>query len=143
MAKNLPTPQQVSEKWSRNAGAATQSYKDGVDRVTKNPMELAANAQPKWLAGIQRAAQNGAYANGLRKGNLESWKKATLEKGGARYAGGITAGKPKFESAMGKILPHIASLQAELANMPNIDLETGINRATFAIRKMAELKGRI
>jgi len=101
----------VVDKWHRRASAATSDYEYGVKNTDK---DWAANLKARKnaiLQAIQQAFADGRFERGIDEVGHEGWKKATLEKGVARYTSGIEAGKSKYEAKMSKVLDIIRSVE--------------------------------
>lgn len=130
----------VVNKWKRNLTGASQTIKDGVSSTTKNPMALAAAQKAKWVAGVQRAADEGTWEAGLRSVSVESWKNSVLTKGIQRMAAGVEGATDKQMAFFSQLLPYTARVSAEIQAMPKGTLEDGIARAEAAIRKMHDFR---
>jgi len=130
----------VAKKWSRNLAASTESIRQGVQSVTQNPAEKAAQRQDAYLAGVQRAVAEGKYQRGLRRVTLQSWQEAMLSKGLTRIASGASAATPKVQAFLEKWLPYQQQLQSKLATMPRGDLQSNIQRAVTAMEFNAQFK---
>lgn len=137
MARNI-TPQQAAANWQKGMSNSTDKLKAGVNSVTVNPMEQAANAQDRYIAGIQKAVSSGKWQAGLRRKSLQDWKDAMNNKGAARVASGATAAVPKVQAFMGQFLPYINSVVSSLP--PRGDLETNIQRANAVMRGAANFQ---
>jgi hypothetical protein len=134
------TPARAAEKWGRNLKASTPDIRAGVEGVTESPMEKAANAQDKWLNGVQEAHSTGKFASRLRDVPLSVWKNNTLNKGIGRIAAGVDAAEDKVESFFTELLPYQERLQSQVDGMPDVTLEDSINRMTAWARGMAEFR---
>ncbi len=134
------TPAQFQEKHARRLTAAVQDVKDGIDRVTVNPCELAAAKQAKMLANLTAAVNDGRWAAGLKRVTLEAWKDKAKNVGAGRIPAGIAAAKAKVIAFAEQLLPHIDAGQAKIANLPDITLEDNINRMVEFTRHMADFK---
>lgn len=137
------TPQQVAEKWRANTSNATQAFKDGVNGVTTSPTAQAAQAQDRYLAGIQQAVSSGKWAARLNAVTVDQWKNAMLTKGAARIAGGVQAAVPKMTDFMSRWLPYEAALSDRIRTMPKGSLADSQNRANFAIAYNAAFSKRL
>lgn len=138
----LPTAQQTADQWSQGMSGATEKIKRGIQNVTESPTQKAANRSDAYLLGVQRAVANGKYRDGLMAVTLEDWKRAALDKGVGRIAGGAVAAKGKFADFMTQFLPHIQSGLQALASMPRGTLEENINRAVSMMRHNATFQRR-
>lgn len=131
------TAAQVAAKYKRRAQAAAPDYTTGVQGVTEAPGEKAAAQQDKMLAKITESITSGKWAKRVAGVSLADWKKATVEKGSARYSTGVAAGEAKMEKFMTEFLPHLEAGAAKINAMPNMNLEDGIARNAAQIRHNA------
>ena len=134
------TAQEFQEKHARRLTAAVEDVRKGIDKVTVNPCELAAQKKDKMLAGITAAVNNGSWERGLRRVTLEQWKDKAKNVGVGRISSGINAAKDKVIAFAEQLLPHIDAGQAKLKTMPDLSLEDNIGRMTTFIRHMADFK---
>lgn len=130
----------VAKLWADRAAAAGQRMKDGVNAVTESPTAKAAAAKDQWLAGVQRAATEGRYEDGLNAVTLQDWKTAMTEKGVSNMATGVRASVGKMERFLRDFLPYAESVSDEVRAMPKGTLQDSINRATAAITKLAQFR---
>ena len=137
------TPQQVAAKWVRNTSNATEALKAGVQGVTTAPTSLAAQAQDRYVQGVQNAVSSGRWQKGLMGVSLADWQNAMLTKAVARIPGGVSAATQKFTDFMSAWLPYEAQLQARIAGMPKGDLAASQARAAAAIQYNAAYSKRL
>lgn len=137
MGKN---PTDVARKWQRNMAGSTDSVRQGVAAVTRNPAELAAAREDAYVQGVQRAVANGKWRRGLQNTSLADWQRAMTEKGIARMGAGATAAVPKVEKFMGQWLPHMDALKQKLASMPRGDIEQNKARMIAAVDHAASFR---
>lgn len=135
-------PADVAQRWANNLGAAGQKIKDGVNAVTESPMAKAAARQDAWVAGVQRARDDGSYAAGLNKVSLADWKNAMINKGVNRIGTGATAAIPKMTTFMASFLPYVQQGQQMLQSMPRGDLSQNIGRMTAMVQFLANYKNK-
>lgn len=131
----------VAQKWAKNLSASTSAIQAGVQAVTVNPAQLAAQAVNQYLAGVQAAVASGKFQRNLQKVTLQDWQNAMLTKGLNRIAAGASAAQPKMAAFMGKWLPYMQQLQSKLSSMPRGDLNQNIQRAVVAIQHNAAFQG--
>lgn len=137
------SPQQVAQKWANNTSTATQAFKDGVNSVQTAPTAAAAQAQDRYLSGVQQAVASGKWAAKLNAVTLDSWKQSMLMKGAARISGGVTAAIPAMTAFMTNWLPLQAQMSAAVARMPRGNLADSIARAQYAIQFNAAFSKRL
>lgn len=130
----------VARKWATRLGSASDSIRQGVQAVTVNPAERAAQRQDAYVSGVQRAVADGRYVRGLRRVTLQSWQEAMLNKGLPRVTSGATAAIPKMQAFLEKWLPHEEALKAKLAQMPRGDLQQNVQRMIAAVEHNASFK---
>lgn len=85
------TSAQITKKWATNTVAAGQAMRDGINAVTDNPMQKAAAAADRLVAGVQRAVASGKFQQNTQSVSLATWKNRMLQKGVPRVADGVTA----------------------------------------------------
>jgi len=139
MASKL-TPQEFQEKHARRLTASVEDIRRGIDRVTVNPCELAAQKKDKMLANLTAAVTDGRWERGLKRVSLDDWKTKTRDVGVGRIAAGIQAASAKVVAFAEELLPHIDAGQAKLKSMPDITLEDNIARMSTFVRHMASMK---
>ena len=137
MAKN---PQDVANKWANNIAQATDSIRQGVQAVTTAPTQLAAQAQDRYIAGVQRAVSTGKWQAGLQKVSLADWQNAMINKGIPRIGSGAAAAKTKFASFMTQFLPYVQQGVQQLQTMPRGTLDQNIQRAVFMMNHNAQFQ---
>lgn len=110
----MRTPQQIADKWARNAAAAGQSYEEGINAVQEAPTHKAAAAVDRYVAGVNRAAADGKFQAGLMRVTLAAWKNAAISKGKNRLQSGVTAAKDKMQSFLAEFLPYVEQVKQSL-----------------------------
>ncbi len=134
----MPTPQQAANNWARGMANSTEKIRTGIQAVTESPTAKAAARADAYAQGVQRAVAERRYQDGLEAVTLEDWKRASLEKGVNRIAGGAEASKPKFANFMTEFLPHV---QAGVAQLPERGTtEQNIDRAVQMMRHNAKFR---
>lgn len=105
----MKTAQQAQSNWSGASSRAGSAWTQGIQATQKDQAQLAAAAQPRWLAGVQDAAANNRFANGVLRRGTPYWKSQSEAKS-QNYITGYTAGATNFGS----------SIQKLMADMPNL-----------------------
>ena len=129
--------QQFADNWRTGLTSSVQKIKDGIGRVTESPMAKAAQNQDKWVAGIQKAAQSGRWANSLNQVDLQTWKTVTAQKVGERLAGGAQAAVPKVQKFAQYLIPAVNAASQQIDGMPKLTLQDSINRVAAFMTAMA------
>lgn len=109
----MKTVQQAAANWQGAAGRAQTAWTQGITNTQKDQAALAAAAQPRWLQGVQDAAANNRFANGVTRRGTGYWKTQSEAKAG-NYATGYNAGVNNYTSAIGKLLPFEAQVVQSL-----------------------------
>jgi hypothetical protein len=109
----VKTAQQAQANWSGASARASQQWVAGINATTKDQAQLAAAAQPRWLAGVQDAAANNRFANGVLRRGTPYWKSQSEAKS-SNYSGGYTAGAANFGSAITKLMNDLPNLVSAL-----------------------------
>jgi hypothetical protein len=98
----MKTAQQVAQKFVDRASAASQDYVKGASSTTKDQAAAAAAAKEIYKQALTASFGRDAYAKGLQKSGKAGWLRGVQEKGGQRYAGGISASAAKYAQESGR-----------------------------------------
>ncbi len=131
---------QVAQKWGQRLQGASESIKQGVNNVTVSPTEKAAQAKDKYLQGVQQAAAEGRYEDGLRKVSLQDWQRAMTEKGVANLQNGVRAGVQNMEKFLREFLPYAQQVSDQVKAMPNVTEADAENRVLTNMRLMRQFR---
>jgi hypothetical protein len=71
-----PSPQEISEKWSRRMAQAGPDYQAGINRVTEAPGAAAARNVQGYQQGVMDAITNGKWQANVGAVPLEDWRQA-------------------------------------------------------------------
>jgi hypothetical protein len=134
------SPQEAAQKWVNRLSAAIEDIRRGVQRLAENPCEKAAAKRDKWLAELQRAAQEGRWEAALRTVSLDAWKADMLNKGVPRIPDGARAAQAKLAAVYEPLFRHIEEGQRRVAAMPDTTLEQRIQRMVEFIRHMSQFR---
>lgn len=86
--------QMIAKKWATNTNNSGQAYEDGIRGVQDNPMEKAAAAGDRMLAGVRKAVESGKHAANCRAVSKGRWQEAAIKKGRQRIAEGVSQATP-------------------------------------------------
>ena len=134
----MKSAQTAEQNWTGAAGRAGSAWTAGINSTTKDQAALAAAAQPRWLAGVQDAAANNRFANGVTRRGTAYWKSQSQAKT-ANYTTGYTAGASNFASAIQKILNAEASIVNSLPARG--DIMQNLQRSQQFALALHQLKG--
>jgi len=138
MAKIKLTAEEFADKHARRLKGSIDDIRSGVGKVTVAPTLLAAAKQDKMLQNLTAAVQSGKWATRLKAVDLPTWQDKILNKGLGRIASGIDGAHDKVVSFATQLLPYEATLQDQVAKMPDLTLEDSVNRASSWIRGMSK-----
>ena len=128
MARRM-TPQQIVDKQIARAQAAAPDYVAGVSAVTEAPNTKAAAKKDKYAANVAAAVANGTYEQANLAVGLAGWQGPAKEKGGARYAPGVAAAKPKLLAFQTAYQPVRQAVAAKVNAMPDDTFEQRLAKA--------------
>jgi len=98
----------VADKWKRRASSATQEYTEGVNSTTRSWEAAATAAEGAYKAGVQDAANRGAFGLGVKRRGNDGWKRAALDKGSQRFGPGVETAQAEYASRVGPYLDVIS-----------------------------------
>lgn len=136
----MKTPQQANQNWVGAAGRAATAWTDGIQSTTKDQAALAAAAQPAWLAGVQDAAANNRFANGVTRRGTSYWKSQSTAKA-ANYSVGYQAGSQNQLAAITKIMNAEANIVNGLPARGPAGSPQNLQRVTLLDQALHQLRG--
>jgi len=136
----VKTAQQAASNWTGASTRAGSAWTQGIQSTQKDQAALAAAAQPRWLQGVQEAAANNRFANGVTRRGTAYWKSQSEAKS-SNYVNGYAAGGNNFASAIGKILAAEQNIVASLP--PRGDINANLQRVNQLCQALHQLKGQL
>lgn len=134
------TAEEFAEKWNRRLKGALEDIRRGVEKLDKNPAELAVQKKEKMKQRLIEAIDSGKWEAGLKRVTLEDWKQKMLNKGINRIPAGVDEALPDVEDFARELLPHIEVGRKKIEGMPDLTLEDNIRRMEEFIRHMAKFR---
>jgi len=113
------TPENLALTWLYKFNAAHADWKTGVNSVSENPCEKAANASGKWLQNVQASQEK--FESSLRRVSLSDWKSAcgdVTPAGWSKPQGG--AAQTKMREFAAKLIPKLKSVVTEIEALPSV-----------------------
>lgn len=141
MAKRVKTGQEFAQNWSKNLEGSEKKILAGVSAVTESPMEKAAASVDRWRAGVIKAADDGAFVDGLRSVSLDTWKRNFQTKGVQNLRTGIKSAEPKVVAFGNYWMPIQADLSQQVAAMPKGTMQDSLARVAKVMEANHARKG--
>lgn len=137
----MKTAEQAAQKWDASTATGEQTWADNLQSTTKPIVGAAIAARDRMQANFNRATQpGGVWEQRLSKVGDGGIKQAAAAKK-SNYSTGVSQGKPKFASAIQKILAYEAAGMAGLNAIPKGGLGQSKARANYWIDYMAAGRG--
>lgn len=134
------SPQEIAEKYARNAGQASQDYVDGVESVNEAPGAAAVRNRAGYEHGVRESVDK--WARNTQAVGLESWKESVRENQG-NYASGVqNKGAKKQEEFWREFAPHLDSVTARTRSMPAATPQDREARMLAQVRGTREFRRR-
>jgi hypothetical protein len=138
MAKSV---QQTIDRYKAGTAGAQTAYTDGVQQTTVDVMQRAIAAAPSAVQNYAASIASGAWAAAINaSGGTSNWKAMSVAKA-ANYGVGVQAGLPKFQAAMGKLLPFIEQTVASLPPKQSGNLAVSLARVQGLMTALHNAKG--
>lgn len=134
----MQSPNAVASKWATNLQNSVASITAGVNAVTVAPGQAAAAAQDKMRSRVLAAIDSGKWAARVSAVGLSQWQQAMLKTGIPRISDGTTKGLPKMQTFLGRFLPYVAQVQAQVRAMPSLTLQDRINRMVQNVQLLSQ-----
>lgn len=135
------TVQQTIDRYKAGTAGAQTAYTDGVQQTTVDVMQRAIAAAPSAVQNYAQSISSGAWAAAINaSGGTANWKAMSVAKA-ANYGVGVQAGLPKFQAAMGKLLPFIEQAVASLPPKQSGNLAVSLARVQGLMTVLHNAKG--
>lgn len=134
MKWNGNNAQQIVDRWKSGVGNAAQSWVNGTQRVTENPVQrlLEAEVREAAIRGFTAALNSDAYVASVNAVTLEGWKQQ-CKLGAQNYVTGATKGAAKFNRFVTKFGPVWTNIQQTVRGMPKGGIEAAMARVRVAV----------
>ena len=97
------------QKWVQRSAGARDAYVDGIENPQTDWATATANASNNWKAGVQRAAERGLFAAGVRRAGTLYWQQKSAGVGADRYVEGVQVAMSRYAEGFE---PYAATLRA-------------------------------
>ncbi len=102
---------EIARKWSEVTPGRQQFYASGVQNPKADWATEAQAGEAAWTAGVQGAITTKRFSSGVRAAGTEKWKAKASSVGPQRFAQGVSAAGPDFQSGFGPYADTIAAAQ--------------------------------
>jgi len=93
---------QITDKWKRNASAAGDSYREGVQNPRRSWAAAAAAADEARKAGLAAADARDAFVKGVEEAGDAKWKDRATKLGPARFRQGVQIAEADYQKGFGR-----------------------------------------
>ena len=137
------TPEEYAEKQARNLKNSLPDIRQGIERVSQAPGQAAARAQNRMKDNLNRAIDDGRWAQKVAGVTLEEWKNKALNKGVDRIGPCIDAAYNSQVQMAGRLLSAVDQAASAARSMPKGTMQDSIARMTKFVTDMHNFKGKI
>ncbi len=127
--------QEIANRWKTRTTAAVPEAVAGARRVQESPGVAAARQVQAYQQNVQASVPK--WQKNVAKMSTQEWL-AAYEQGSNRIASGVASKVGKMERHMTNFIPHLETVQRELAGMPRGDLESNLARMLHNARRNAQ-----
>jgi hypothetical protein len=138
--EKVKSVQQAQQGYRDSQGRAQTAWAAGVNGFNGDWAGRTTAQQQALLQGVTNAITSGRWAAGVARTGTNGWKNATTAKQ-ANYGVGLSAGAPKFDIAIAKVMAAEAQIVSSLP--PRGDVNQNINRAVSVMQQLHALKGQL
>ena len=110
----MKTASQSASKFASRAAGASGDYVEGSRTTTKDQASAAIAAKEVYKQSLQESFTRDAYSKGLSRSGKAGWVKGVTEKGGNRFAEGVSQGEARYATESAKY----DGARAAAASMP-------------------------
>ncbi len=130
-------PNKWHKKLMDRSAQAGQDWVDGVSNPSRDPVQAAIKAAPKWEAKMQEAIASKKWQKKMAKVNPQDIISAAQRAGASAYTTGIQNKSEKILRAIQDLQPRISQAQAKIQAMPDV---TDADREARMVANMRAMK---
>lgn len=137
MAKD---PATVAKAWA-DAMSSVQTQnkiKAGVANPRRSQSQAAAAAVDFWQSQVASAKAKAKYIAGVQRAGDQGWQNGMTQKGLARIGSGAQAAQPKMQQFLSQWLPFVANVAQNVQAMPKATLQDRINRMVANVQQLSQ-----
>lgn len=109
MAVQIKDMGSITKKWLDRAGSASGVYADGVANPLRSWEINTKASEAAFKAGVTASLSKGSWLKGL-SGKQEKWSRNAVNKGAARYSGGVAGASDDYNKGFEPYRAVIAGL---------------------------------
>jgi hypothetical protein len=99
-----------ADKYTRNTGNASQSYKDGINNMRRDWSTVTAASENAWEGGVQAAISSKSFSRGITPDAAAKQKNNALTLGATRYGPGTANAVPSWVKFTQPVLDAMAAV---------------------------------
>jgi len=134
----VPSIGDVTSKWQRRAGQASQDLLTGINRAATRWAPAAEASAARWFEGVTQANARDGFAAGVRMAGNEKWIRKSRALAPQRYGSGVAAAATDYQSGFSPFLAVIAGLdlpeRGVRGSEGNFDRSARVGRALHQAR---------
>jgi hypothetical protein len=123
------SPQDGTERWVNNLGAAGPRITTGVEAVQVSPGRLAAQARSKWVAAMTDPRTHDKWEQRVGSLDVNTWRDLMIKVGIPRIASGARDKQGKYLAFAEKFYPFLHRVVGQVEQMPSTDFASRVQRA--------------
>lgn len=133
----VTTPDKWVKKMLDRSAQAGDDWLQGVKNPSRDPVQAALKAAPKWEAKMQEAISSKKWSKKMAKVNAADIAAAAEKAGTSAYVNGIQNRSDKIMKAVQDLHPRVTALQAKINAMPDV---TDADREKKMLENMRGMK---
>ena len=114
----VPDAARVGKKWVQRSANAASDYVEGSERTAADQAGNAVAAKALWTQQMTSKDVQDRWEAKVKAAGTEGWKRGVREKGGQRYAGGVSAAEGKFSGRIAGVLSAISGIDLPARGLP-------------------------
>jgi len=119
VTKKVKSAERQAKQLMEHAEGAADDWLEGVKNPSRNPIEAAIAAAPKWKDRLSQAIKDGKYEKGLAKSSAAEIIEVAEKIGASGYATGVRARESKIKRVFNELQPLQQAVSDTIQNMPD------------------------
>lgn len=141
MQKKVKSAERWASQQIENAKAGSKDWLDGINNPSRDPVEAAKAAAPKWKNAMEKAIKDDRFKKGLDKTSTAQIQATANKLGTGVFEQGIEARTDKIKEAVRRRQAVAQSISDSIQSMPDATESDRDKRVLENLKKMRASKG--
>jgi hypothetical protein len=141
--KKVKSPDRWASQQINNAKSSSQDWLNGINNPSRDPIQAAIAAEPKYVEAMKKVISEGRHAKGLQGKSLSDITGPANKLGASVFEQGIAAREDKIRSVVQKLQPELQAVSDKVQAMAETTEQDRERRMIENLRAMRQVGNKL